>query len=548
MKKRKKLRSKIIMFFLLFMVIVSISLGGIILYISSNNTARNIELVLEAGARYIEDIYSGAVIRDISNTREEDLGKEYDLVLELLERVKTGMGLDRVCILKPLYDEYGVFDGDVEFLFDSVSGDYWYVDPKKFRETGNLGEDAEHIRKLITSNYVSLERDQAGRVSSRSYGEAYAFYHMVDLPDGTVYAIVCTEISDKRVLRTALRTSLQIVLWSLIIITVCMLIFIWFVNRDVIKPILRLSEHMQRFVGDETHLNYIPFTGIKTHDEIESMAENFNKMAQAILAYTKKVEKKAVEQERIRADLDVTRQIRASVSSEMLYPAFPERNDFDLCASIKNTVNNRFSFCNYFLTDEEHLFIVIGESVGSGLPAMMLSALASTNVHCFAKMGYSPYRIAVETNNVLCNLEKHDNGMTVGMLIAQIDLLSGELKYVSAGMPPLLVKRTGEEFVPEDTPIQFNVGEMRGVSFTEQTIQLCQGNMLVFTSEGVPEMKNESGSIYSEAKLTWTLNEISAHTYELDRMVFELEESLEKFRGTREPDTDTAVAVFRYFG
>ena len=72
--------------------------------------------------------------------------------------------------------------------------------------------------------------------------------------------------------------------------------------------------------------------------------------------------------------------------------------------------------------------------------------------------------------------------------------------------------------------------------------------MLVFTSYGVPEMKNENGENFSESRLAETINEISAHTYELDRVVFELEECLEKFRYTEPAKNDTTIAAFRYFG
>ena len=553
LKNRNKLRTKIIVFFLFLMVLVSIPLGTIIYVVRDINATKNIELVLETGARYIDDIYSGDMIRllveeEKAKGGELGRGESYGLVFNLLEKVKNNMVLDRIFIFKPVFDDKGILTDDVEFLFDTMSGDYSFLEPKEMFEVGSLGDDVKIVEEYYNEDYVDEINLNSGRTTKRSYGEVFAYYLPMELKDGTIYSFVCTEISKSRVIKTAILTSLQTVLPCIILIAVYMLVFVLFVNKTVIRPITSLSEHMERFVEDDTHLNYIPFTGINTQDEIESMADSFNKMAQAILAYTKNVEKKAVLEERNRAGLVVTSQIRSLVSSEMLYPAFPERTDFDLCTSIKNTVNNRFSFCNYFLTDEDHLFIIIGESVGSGLPAMLLSVLASTNVQCFAKMGYTPHRIATETNNLLCNLEKHDKGLTAGMLIAQLDLHSGILKYVNAGMPPLLIKRTGEEFIPEKTSIQFNLGEMRGVSFMEHTIQLCQGNMLVFTSYGVPEMKDDNGKNFSESRLAETINEISTHTYELDREVFELEECLAKYRGTKDPDADTTIAVLRYFG
>ena len=117
---------------------------------------------------------------------------------------------------------------------------------------------------------------------------------------------------------------------------------------------------------------------------------------------------------------DVAGSIRSAVSAENTFSAFAERSDFELSASLKNTVYNSCSFCNYFLTDENHLFIVLGESVGKSLPSMLMSMLAATNICALAKMGVEPHKIAYETNNSLCGFERNDIGMTVSALIARL--------------------------------------------------------------------------------------------------------------------------------
>ena len=179
---------------------------------------------------------------------------------------------------------------------------------------------------------------------------------------------------------------------------------------------------------------------------------------------------------------------------------------------------------------------------------MLYAMLAATNIRCFARMGYQPYRIAAETNNQLAGSGKDDKELTVEALIVQLDLRNGTLKYVNAGMPPILLKGTGESFSYENTPAGFNLGEMPGVSFTQETRHLSQGNMLLMMSNGVPGMKNESGLEFTNSYVQSGINEITTKAYDLREMTEQLENMLADFRGNAELEADTSMILLRYFG
>jgi serine phosphatase RsbU (regulator of sigma subunit) len=179
---------------------------------------------------------------------------------------------------------------------------------------------------------------------------------------------------------------------------------------------------------------------------------------------------------------------------------------------------------------------------------MLYAMLAATNIRCFARMGYQPYRIAAETNNQLAGGVKGDKELTVEALIVQLDLRDGTVKYVNAGMPPILVKGTGESFTYENTPVGFNLGEMPGVSFTQEMLHLSQGNMLLMMSNGVPGMKNESGLEFTNSYVQSGINEITTKVYDLREMTEQLETMLADFRGGAELESDTSMILLRYFG
>ena len=163
-------------------------------------------------------------------------------------------------------------------------------------------------------------------------------------------------------------------------------------------------------------------------------------------------------------------------------------------------------------------------------------------------MGYQPYRIAMETNNQLAQNRGDNRELTVAAQIAQIDLKSGVMKYVNAGMPPMLLKETGAGFAFDSRPAGFLLGEMPGVSFTQDTRRLSQGNTILLMSGGVPKMKNENGLEFTNAYVQSGINMIAAREYDLKAMTELLEHMLDGFRGNAELEADTSLLLFRYFG
>ena len=321
-----------------------------------------------------------------------------------------------------------------------------------------------------------------------------------------------------------------------------------FIKISIVKPVGIISDHMNKFVSDESSLSFTPVTEIHTSDEIQQIADDFNSLAQRTIDYTKNLAAKTSKEERLRVDYDVASQMRKVISSEMSYPAFPERTDFDLCASLNHTKFNKCSFCNYFFTDTNRLVIVVGESLGDSLASMIFSVLSVSYIKCFAIMGFDPYKIASETNNQLCSIEKKDAGLTVGAFIADIDLKNGVMRYVNAGMPPMLIKKPGENFELAKADLPFNLGQMRGVSFEQNTLQLYQGSAVFLTSTGVTEMSDPKGDKYGFDRLLDVMNRITGNVYDLDKAIKELENDLDNFRNDAPVPSDTTILGFRYFG
>lgn len=553
-RKRRRLNTKIILMFTVMIFVMVIAIGFVIYRISYQRVLDNVYSVAAGTGEFA----AAAIDPDnITKWLENGADSRYTDTAELLTRLNQCYGLNSVYVFKPTFDSYGNMINNMLTVFDvSRYGDISAANYDMLGiETGEVDvfEECKTIyntRKTLQNGIVT-KSDEFGWLSS--------CYVPILNEDDNVCAFIGIDSQMTVIIDTVLRETLITCGIIFLLIASFAVIFIFFIRNSVVKPVKLLSENMNTFVsGDhgEKVLSFTPITQIKTNDEIEQMSENFNSMAESLLNYTYNLEKSTTERERLQADLDVAAQIRVSLSngiSDPDYLIFPDRTDFELFASMKNTVFNKSSFCDCFMTDENHLFLVVGESPGRSLASMLNVMLASTNIRCFAQMGYHPYRIAIETNNLLCghgnnDKKNNDKGLAVNVIIAEVDLTSGVMRYVNAGMPPVLLKKTGEKFAYDIAARQFSLGEMIGISYSQETTRLSQGNSVIMMSGGVPETFNENGVEFGETKVESEINGITAREYALRNITEELENSLDKFRGTARLESDTSLIMFRYFG
>ena len=541
MRKKHRLNMRISCFFLALVVITAIGVGALIYQVNYHVSLSSSGKHLNRCGKYVDQIIDADMIDNwLANGEDET----YRLTKKDLEGITKEFELSYLFVYRPVEDDNNNIKNEVVYLFDI---DHENISSGKVYALGEHGyelKEYEEFKKVFETGEI-----QTTTVLSTDSGETMLTSLVpLRLDNGDIYGIVgvCRRIGN--INAVAATASVFLILAFEIIIIVFGVLILVYIHRKVIRPVNTLSEHMNSFVSSGSDFRFEPVTEIKTGDEIETMADDFNTMADSILKYTGDLKRITADKERLRTELDVAGKIRSAVSADMSVPAFSDRSDFELFSSLKNTVYNSCSFCNYFMTDKDHLLIVMGESVGKTLPSMLMSMLASTSICAFARVGEEPYRIAYETNNSLCGFERKDIGMTVSALIVEIDLARGELKYVNAGMPPVIIKRTGECYTAEEEVIQFNLGEMHGVSFVQKTIHLNQGNVLFFTSYGVQEMKNPGGEKYTGIRLLSDINDISKRDYTLEDMIGELEVRLDSFRSGMQSELDTTILGFRYLG
>jgi len=107
------------------------------------------------------------------------------------------------------------------------------------------------------------------------------------------------------------------------------------------------------------------------------------------LARQKRKLAKQQEEERIGAELSMA----ASIQSNCLpsdFPAFPDREEFDVFASMKPAKEVGGDLYDFFMVDEHHLALVMADVSGKGIPAALFMMASKILIKNRVMTGESP--------------------------------------------------------------------------------------------------------------------------------------------------------------
>ena len=187
----------------------------------------------------------------------------------------------------------------------------------------------------------------------------------------------------------------------------------------------------------------------------------------------------------------------AQIQESMLpgtFPAFPDRPEFDLHASMDPAREVGGDFYDFFLIDDDHLALLIADVSDKGVPAALMMMSAKILIHYRSCQGGTPGQILMDVNNELC--EKNEAGMFVTVWMGILDTRDGTLTCVNAGHENPAVKRESGVYRLFQDKHGLPLGVMPGMRYQDYTLQFNPGDAVFVYTDGVPEANNMSGELY----------------------------------------------------
>lgn len=315
-------------------------------------------------------------------------------------------------------------------------------------------------------------------------------------------------------------------------------ISVWFAKR-LTDPICSLTSEVAGINGK----NLDRRIHINTGDEVEELGNAFNRMTDQLQHYIGNLAAATAEKERIRTELSLASRIQADMLPDSCH-AFRGRKEFKLYASTTPAKEVGGDFYDFFLTDEDHLVLLIADVSGKGVPASLFMVVAKTLLQSRITGNKFLAKIIAEVNEKLCAENK--NGMFVTAWIGVLTISSGVLTYVNAGHnPPLLGNRKkGYEYIRERGG--FVLAGLEGMTYKQRELQLTPGDILFLYTDGVTEANDETGSLYGEERLRRLINR--RMETEPKRLAKAVWNDIQDFQGKEEQFDDITMLVLSYRG
>ncbi len=421
----------------------------------------------------------------------------YDEVQRYLQCVREKMGLKYFYVVVP-EDEvmYYIWDAGVAGtggVCDLGDVDAYYGGGNELMHRA-FAVDAEQTI-LITNN------DEYGYLAS-------AYVAMLNSA-GKPVALTSVDISMDMIDRQIRQFLTLTVYVTLAVLLLSIFAYYYYVRRILIRPLGTLHHAAIGLV--ESRMESLSDFRVEIHtgDELEELSDSFRYMVSELNEYIRDLSRVTAEKERIGAELDVARHIQASMLP-CIFPAFPERHEFDIYASMTPAKEVGGDFYDFFLVDDDHLAMVMADVSGKGVPAALFMMISRTLIKSAAQSGLSPKAVLEKVNNQLC--ENNDAEMFVTVWLGILEISTGKMKCANAGHEYPAIMRRGDDFQLFKDKHGLVLAGMEGARYREYELELNEGDRLFVYTDGVPEATNADTVLYGTDRMISALNKVRGGT------------------------------------
>lgn len=422
-----------------------------------------------------------------------------------------------------------------------VDGDEpgWAYVPGQWIET-----DLSQIDKAMNSSWRLMMTREA------VYGWIGTDYAEITAADGSLLGYISIDVDMNDFFRRIFSALLVLVIIIIAVVLLIAFAAARLMARDILSHLGALAGAARDYtardkVGSpEEETSYFSELDIRTRDELQDLWQSMTDMEQDMNDTMHRLRAVTAEQERMEAELSIAAQIQEGMLPRQ-FPAFPERREFDIYASMTPAKEVGGDLYDFFLLDEEHLAMLIADVSGKGISA----ALFMVNAKALLKnqiilSGDNVLEICEKVNDRLA--EQNEAMLFVTVWLGVLHIPTGKVVYVNAGHEYPAVYRTGGSFTVEKDVHSGPMAAMENMKFRSGTITLQPGDTLFCYTDGVTEATNGEQKLFGTERMLQALNrEPDAGPQKLDENVLA---AIADFVGEEPQFDDTTILSLKYFG
>ena len=539
---------------LLILLLVIVIAGGLVTAAYLNNSRQVDQFYMSRTSQTSATIASLLDGDKVTRILDVLMTDEYQEIRAEAEETGADTGIEQYLREREILDEITGLEQRLSSLRDLQGAKYIYLvsvmadsgitfcDPDEpMTSLGIITKNAGEFGETVSNTHIDPT------VSHTDFGWLCSAYEPVSDSSGNAVCLVGVDID-----MTDVMDARNIFLWYLLIFSfavglIAVIVGILLMRKTVVQPLKMLSKATDDFAelddGEQYTRDHVIDLPIRSKDEIGDLYQKTRSMQLSLLDYMDNLAQVTMEKEHISTELSVANRIQADMLPQ-IFPAFPNRDEFDIYAMMHPAKEVGGDFYDFFLVDDDHLAMVVADVSGKGVPAALFMVIAKTLIKNRAQMGDSPSEVLRNVNNQLCEGNEEEFFVTVWLGILEIS--TGKGWAVNAGHEHPVIRRGSGEFELVMYRHSLAVAAMPDIPFKQHEFHLDPGDALFVYTDGVPEATNAEGRLFGNERMLQALN---AHPdAKPEEMLPFVHQQIDAFVGKAPQFDDITMLMMEYRG
>ena len=370
----------------------------------------------------------------------------------------------------------------------------------KYEEVYPLGHtvDVDQSQKEAMCSAFENSSHSSELADAGKYMDFYAYFDTIG--DGHHVLIGLTYDLQSDIMAQARRGTIFSVAHQFVLSVLCLGVMVFL----VLLPLKKVQKSIRHYMQNKDSAEVIKhLSKLKSRNEIGQLSEDTIEMVKEIDNYLGEIQLIAAEKERIGTELSIASQIQEG-SVPTVFPAYPDRAEFDIYASMTTAKEVGGDFYDFYLIDDDHLALVMADVSGKGVPAALFMMVTKILISDRALMGGTPGEILTFVNDRLC--ENNDADMFVTVWMGILEISTGKIIAANAGHDDPAICRKGGRFEIAKSRHGMVIGAMSGMKYRDYDFCLAPGDKLFLYTDGVPEATDANNQMLTLDGMLQALN------------------------------------------
>jgi len=252
--------------------------------------------------------------------------------------------------------------------------------------------------------------------------------------------------------------------------------------------------------------------------------------------------KKSIERERLLREVMVAQEMQKKLLPQVL----PSSSAVEIDAVSTPAFEVGGDYYDFVHLDPVRIGIVVGDVSGKGVSAAFYMSEVKGIFQALSRMYPSPRDFMVKANDALIgSIDKHS---FVSLIYAILDVATGRLTLSRAGhCPMLLVSDNGVQYIrPGGMGLGLTEGRVFEEAIEEHALQLMEGDVCVFYTDGLTEARNASDEEFGYERLLAGAQR--AREQSATGIKEEILNAVKTFSGSETHHDDLTLVVLKWLG